>query len=210
MKEFNGDREAVFDDELYEEDKSCGGSFSDSLEVSSKGKTKYKSNGWNIHDDIFVHSCSFTNFYVSKVYMPMDIWNKIMAITTSLDTEWGGYLKAQKDDNGDWKIQNLVVPKQKAGAAFYEVDKSENKDYEGVVHSHVDMNASFSSIDEEYINANHEFSIVVNKSAQMSVVIRVKLPCGMYNYAESSVVISNLGEMLKGYIASILKNIKEV
>ena len=36
--------------------------------------------------------------------MTREVWDEIMALTLSIKTEWGGYLKATEDKYGDWSI----------------------------------------------------------------------------------------------------------
>ena len=122
-----------------------------------------------------------------KVIIPLDIWQKIMALTDDVDTEWLGYLGGSHLQSGEWRVVTLTIPKQEVSTATCKSLESVHS--EGVVHSHADMTCFFSNIDDDYLNSNHDFCIVVNKKADSKAVVRVKLPCGALSIVEADVII---------------------
>lgn len=63
----------------------------------------------------------------------------------------------------------------------------------GVIHSHNAMGCFFSNDDWEYLNKNHDVSIVVsNKNGPLEflAVVRDKTPCGAYIHKEASVSLN--------------------
>jgi len=122
-----------------------------------------------------------------KIIIPSEIWHKIMGLTQELDTEWLGYLGASFLKTGEWRVTDITVPKQEVSAAS--VKPTETLATEGVIHSHVDMGAFFSGIDDSYLNENHNFSIVVNKKGETKAVVRLQLPCGALTIIDTEVEI---------------------
>lgn len=165
--------------------------------------------GWDIRDQIYARKCSYKVTVRPKILIPEKIWNQIMALTSHLETEWGGYFKAEMDQLGNWHISELIVPKQKASGALWEPMHGEEFDFPGVVHSHVNMVAKFSGTDDEFINANHQFSIVVNKMAQIDSVVTVELPCGLHKYVQGFVEITGLIDKMQDFLNSVLNKIKD-
>lgn len=146
---------------------------------------KHWDSGLKISKD---HKCpSLEEAEATKVIMPYRIWMLVMKLTHAVDTEWLGYLQAEQLESGDWHVLELQIPEQEVQAAH--VEPTETIHAPGVIHSHVNMSATFSANDDEYINSNHDFSIVVNKNAQVSVVQRVKLPCGALILSDSSLEV---------------------
>lgn len=142
-----------------------------------------------------------------KVYVPFEIWHRIMSLTKGLSTEWLGYLHATQQEDGSWEVTGITVPKQEVGAAS--VTPKETVQSEGVVHSHVGMKAFFSGTDDAYINENHDFSIVVNKSEEYAAVARLKLPCKALSIVDTEVEIIQPGVDVTAFIEEAKKNIEE-
>jgi hypothetical protein len=130
-----------------------------------------------------------------------------MALTKGLSTEWIGYLHATQQEDGSFQVTGITVPKQEVGAAS--VTPKETVQSEGVVHSHVSMKAFFSGTDDDYINENHDFSIVVNKSEEYAAVARLKLPCKAMSIVDTEVEIIQPGVDVTAFIEEAKKNIEE-
>lgn len=144
----------------------------------------------------------------TDIAMPYDLWQKIIGLTRELSTEWLGYLGASRLQNGQWKVINITVPKQKVTGAH--VQPTETIHSEGVIHSHVNMGAFFSGTDDNYLNENHEFSIVINKRAEIKAVIRHKLPCGSMTLIDAHVVIDEPeAPDVSAFINAAKENIEE-
>jgi len=149
-----------------------------------------------------------TGKHEPKILIPLEIWQKITTLTQELDTEWLGYLKGSHLTSGEWKVTDIVVPKQEVSSVT--VKPAETVHSEGVVHSHNDMRCYFSGTDDDFLNENHDFSIVVNKDGDSKAVVRVKLPCGALTIVEAEVLIEYPEvKDAKEFIKQAKKNIVE-
>jgi hypothetical protein len=89
--------------------------------------------------------------------------------------EWLAYLVGDKEDD---YVRDLFIPKQIASSSHVRpLEFPQSKEIIGVIHSHHSMGHTFSGTDDEFINANHDISIVVSNSGY-SGHIRTKTPCG--------------------------------
>ena len=125
------------------------------------------------------------------------LWQSIVGLCERFNTEWMAYLIGQKDANGDYVIAKLVFPEQTAGGAHVkrEVDPEFKPEPNtvGVIHSHVAMQAFFSSTDKAH--ANWPVEIVVNRKGEYEVSTRVQLPCGESMRRSSRVMLLTGGQL---------------
>lgn len=89
--------------------------------------------------------------------------------------EWLAYLTGE-----GYEVRDLVIPQQSVSSTT--VKNIVCPDYNklpiiGVIHSHHDMGTNFSHTDDEWINQNHDISLVVSKN-NISGQVRWKTPCG--------------------------------
>jgi hypothetical protein len=106
--------------------------------------------------------------------------------------EWLAYLIGEKKDDG-YYVYDLYLPDQRTSSTL--VDKVVAENYNqmiivGVIHSHHDMGAgdadkpSFSGHDAEFINGNHNLSLLAGNKREGGFKIvgigRVKTPCGAF------------------------------
>ena len=104
--------------------------------------------------------------------------------------EWLAYLVGEKGDDG-YMVTDLYLPDQRTSATL--VDKVNADEYNklnivGVIHSHHDMGAgdedspSFSGHDAEFINSNHNLSLLAGNKREGGFKIvgiaRITTPCG--------------------------------
>ena len=176
------------------------------VQASTCLKDKHWDSGLKITKD---HKCpSIEDAEATKVVVPYNIWMLIMRLTREVDTEWLGYLQAEQTESGDWHINELEIPEQEVAAATVTPTKTIHAP--GVIHSHVNMGATFSGTDDKFLNENHDFSIVVNKKAQVSVVQRIKLPCGALTIIESSLEVNYPEpEEAEGFVEAAKKKFTE-
>jgi hypothetical protein len=100
-----------------------------------------------------------------------------MLMAKYTNREWLAYLIGDKETN---YIKDLYFPKQIAtSASVRPLEFIQNKDLIGVIHSHHNMGHSFSGTDDEFINKNHDLSIVISNSGY-SGQAKGTTPCG-YN-----------------------------
>lgn len=116
----------------------------------------------------------------AHLVLPDTIWTHIQELTKEIDTEWLGYLRGDYSDDGmSLHVKEIIIPKQEVTGASVVVKEDVNN-VQGVVHSHNSMGVFFSGTDDDYINSNNAFSLVVNKKGEHEATARVKLKCGYY------------------------------
>jgi hypothetical protein len=105
--------------------------------------------------------------------------------------EWLAYLVG-KMENGKYIIEDLYLPDQRTSSVL--VDKVDTTEFNrlsivGVIHSHHEMgagdvdNPSFSGHDAEFINSNHNLSLLAGKDGtgfKIVGIARAKTPCGAF------------------------------
>lgn len=166
---------------------------------------------WDSELEISVDSkCPHHKKAAVKINFPPLIWKRVIRLTQELDTEWLGYLKATKVKQAkgiQWNVTELVVPPQEA--TMSKVDPTETVDAPGVIHSHAGGGAFFSGTDDEYINKNHEFSIVVNKSENCAAVGRLLLPCKALTLVDAKVFVDHEPSEADEWIEAAKKNVSK-
>lgn len=94
--------------------------------------------------------------------------------------EWLAYLLGEWKDENTPVVNELFIPEQTVTAtSVTNITCPEHNDLSiiGVIHSHHGMGHSFSQTDNDWINQNHNISIVVSHSG-MDAIVRWKTPCG--------------------------------
>lgn len=102
--------------------------------------------------------------------------------------EWFAYLLGE-----DWRIKDLYLPEQMASSAF--VGNIENDEYNklpviGAIHSHHNMSIDMSSHDHDFVNSNHNISLLVqrnNQGQRITGQVRLKVPCGALYITDADV-----------------------
>jgi hypothetical protein len=114
--------------------------------------------------------------------------------------EWLAYLVGEKKDDG-YHIHDLHLPDQRTSSTL--VDRVNTDEYNkikiiGVIHSHHEMGAgdadrpSFSGHDAEFINSNHNLSLLAGKDREKGGfkvvgIARVQTPCGGFMKIKANV-----------------------
>jgi len=89
--------------------------------------------------------------------------------------EWLAYLIGK-----DYLVEDIFIPEQEVTGVSVDnikCDNFNNLNIIGVIHSHHGMGSSFSKTDDDWINQNHDISLVVS-SQNISGQVRWKTPCG--------------------------------
>lgn len=91
--------------------------------------------------------------------------------------EWLGYLIGE-----GFRVKDIVIPNQTATATsvtdvVVPPEWPANIVIRGVIHSHHHMGIGFSGTDDEWINQNHDISILVNHN-KMEAQVRQRTACG--------------------------------
>ena len=138
------------------------------------------------------------------------LWQSVVGLCERFNTEWMAYLIGDKRQDGDYAVEKLDFPEQTAGGAH--VKREPDADFRppertiGVIHSHVGMQAFFSSTDKEH--ANWPVEIVVNRKGEYEVSTRVQLPCGE-SMRRSSRVLLLTGGQLDSYEGKLKEALKK-
>ena len=93
--------------------------------------------------------------------------------------EWFSYLIGNNENN-KIIVEDIYIPKQQVSAT--RVDNIEATDFNklpviGALHSHHGMGNGFSGTDHDYVNGNHDISLVISKDG-VAGQVRWKTPCG--------------------------------
>ena len=125
--------------------------------------------------------------------VPVKVWGTIIDIVSKETNEFVLYLKAKEKD-GDYTIKSIWVPKQtkkKSSVDVKEHPTPKKGEIWGILHLHpwTGSNVGFSGVDDDGINKNNDFSIVVNKDLAYEAVVRLMLPCGSFAIKETKVVV---------------------
>jgi len=109
-------------------------------------------------------------------------------------TEWIAYLKGSlRATDGVWVIDSMYFPKQKANGAHVDAEDGECLPGTiGSVHSHVNMQAFFSTEDVQHFN--HTIEMVVNRSGDVMAVVRTELECGRFSRVVAKVMLYGLAD----------------
>lgn len=140
---------------------------------------------WEVKIDC-VEACSKAPDSINIWFLPL-AKRKIDALMKEYkNIEWLAYLLGPK---GTRDVEDIFIPDQSISTA--RVDDVECAEFNelsviGVVHSHHSMGHTFSGTDHDYINGNHDISIVVSHTG-LAGQYRFKTPCGSYKIITASV-----------------------
>jgi len=145
----------------------------------------------------FVSCCgelpdNFTIKFEPKVYAKIDI---LMEKKTNI--EWLAFLLGDIKWNEEIAVvSDLYIPDSQSVTTGHvddiECDSTIRNELIGVIHSHHKMGCFFSKDDWEYLNNNHNISIVIsNKDGynEFKSVVRYKTKCGSYTHIDADVII---------------------
>jgi len=148
-------------------------------------KTTTADDSWEVEIDC-VTACSKSPEKVNVWFHPLAKRKVDTLMKEYSAIEWLAYLLGKK---GTREVEDIFIPDQSISTA--RVDDIECEEYNnlsviGVIHSHHSMGHSFSGTDHDYINGNHDISIVVSHSG-LAGQFRFKTPCGAYKIIEVNV-----------------------
>jgi hypothetical protein len=141
---------------------------------------------WEVKIDC-VTECSKAPSEITVWMMPL-VKEQIEALMTEYkNIEWLAYLIGNWVDDKTPVVKELFIPEQKvSSAAVNDINCPEHNEINviGVVHSHHNMHHKFSQIDDDWINQNHNISLVVSHTG-MEGQVRWKTPCGSLKTVEA-------------------------
>jgi hypothetical protein len=137
---------------------------------------------WEVKIDC-VEKCSKVPDSIDVFMKPL-VKVKIQALMEKYEhIEWLAYLIGEKKSEKDieyYVVNDLHIPSQKVSPGrVWDIYCSEYNELDiiGVMHSHHGMGTGFSGIDHEFINGNHNVSLVISKK-QIAGQVRFPTPCG--------------------------------
>jgi hypothetical protein len=103
--------------------------------------------------------------------------------------EWFAYLLSDDPEKEPHIVADIHIPKQYATAG--NVDDIECDDFNdlpciGAIHSHHGMGTGFSGTDHEWVNQNHDISLVIAKNG-IAGQVRWKTPCGSLKIIDAKI-----------------------
>ena len=148
-------------------------------------KTTTTDDSWEVEIDC-VTACSKAPEKANIWFLPLAKRKVDTLMKEYSAIEWLAYLLGQK---GSREVEDIFIPDQSISTA--RVDDVECEEYNnlsviGVIHSHHSMGHNFSGTDHDYINGNHNISIVVSHSG-LAGQFRFKTPCGAYKIIDVNV-----------------------
>jgi hypothetical protein len=114
--------------------------------------------------------------------------DKLMVMFPSI--EWLAYFIGNAT-NDKYVIEDILIPEQVVSAGSVSNVKFSvpiGKTVIGVGHSHHGMGSFFSGTDRDFINSNHNLSIVVSRN-DMKGQVRWKAPCGGYKIVDTDIIV---------------------
>jgi hypothetical protein len=146
----------------------------------------------------------------AEVFVPSRLWQAWIDMAGALKTEWLALLLGEVDiGRGRADVENMYFPPQVVASArcskIEELTELKPNTI-GMVHSHVNMNAFFSSTDDDH--ANWPVEIVVNAKGDYAANLRMKLACDQWERKKADVYLAQSG--LAKYYTPILQKAIEV
>lgn len=155
---------------------------------------------WEVEQDV-VKACSKCDKAVD-VFMNITSRRKAMLYMKWAGArEWLAYLIGEKINDNTYHVTDLYLPDQRTSATLVDnvnTDEFNQHAIVGVIHSHHEMGAgdankpSFSGHDDNFINSNHNLSLLAGKDRQTNGfkivgLARVITPCGAFMQVKANV-----------------------
>ena len=148
-----------------------------------------------------------------KVIIPYPLLAKISRLVSSLNTEWLGYLDYEQLEDKDktvYRATGITIPDQEVTYSSVNVNDPATGIGKGVIHCHPWNGRTFhSSTDEDYVDRNHPFSIVVSKGMEFSVKAILDVPCGSKMLVDGEVEVEYPDIDTKSFLDEAKSKIKE-
>lgn len=134
-----------------------------------------------------------------KVIVPYSLWRKWIDLAGAVRTEWLAYLRGRVE--GDTVVldaDGMYFPPQDVRSAHVN-SVSDVPEYQvlpntvAAIHSHVGMEAIFSTTDRA--SANWPLELVVNNRGNYQATLRMPLPCGAMMRCEALIELTDAPEL---------------
>lgn len=158
-------------------------------ENSTRSRAAKKKGFWEVKIDC-VTECSKVNTEVEAHFKPI-VRPKVQILMEKFTgIEWLVYLIGEKkfeDDKLIFTINDIHIPIQKVSSGLvWDVECAEYNTLQivGVMHSHHGMGTGFSPTDHDFVNSNHNLSLVISNK-QIAGQARIETPCGAIKIVEN-------------------------
>lgn len=125
------------------------------------------------------------------------------------DVEFLVYGNSIKLADNSYKLEDVVVPEQVVGHASVD-NVVVVGTYNTVLHKHPGNMTNFSSTDDEFVNSNHDFSLLIGSSDLKNAngIASIQLECNRYMKVKLDIDIVVPMSKDEEFIKSVAKNIK--
>jgi len=183
----------------------CGYVYNDKPTIDNTKIQSVSSSTWEVKIP-YIKDCSKAPESIIIFIQPL-VKIKIDYLMKKMDNiEWLAYLIGK-----DYIVEDLFIPQQEVTGVSVDNIKCNNfnnLNVIGVIHSHHDMSGNFSHTDDEWINQNHDISLVATKQ-NISGQVRWKTPCGSLKVINAVVKLKmNVKIDFKEFDKVITDNIK--
>lgn len=172
--------------------------FSDDLAKPEIKKEQKKQSYWEVEIDC-VDECSKVQNLVEISFKPV-VKTKVQVLMDKFpNIEWLVYLLGEErffDGEKDYIINDITIPIQTVSASnVWDIDCPEynNLPIVGVMHSHHGMGTGFSKTDHDFINSNHNISLVISNN-KIAGQVRIQTPCGSIKIVNNVKIIHLLDD----------------
>ena len=128
---------------------------------------------------------------VPEVHVPYGMWDTFIELADSCDTEWLALLLGRLNvAENRYEVTGFYFPPQTATGTSVDVPTNgpdPRPGTIGAIHSHVKMQAFWSSTDKAH--SNWPLEIVINARGEYAALVRFQLKCGGYTKQDSKVML---------------------
>lgn len=132
-----------------------------------------------------------------EVILDSSVDQKIKAMTEEMGyLEWLGYLLGSiETEPPRIVIDDIFIPEQQVSPSSIKVtEKVVLSNIVGTVHSHGSVASSQSSVDKEFLAANHPVCLITGRDGKYVCSARLLMPCGRWTTVPSTLIIKNSRE----------------
>lgn len=134
------------------------------------------------------HKCDYldqTKPAAGTITFPADVWATWQAATrVRPELEILGLFSVGEDG----RVTDLVIPRQEIEGGSCTL-LEQNGHHDGMIHSHHNMGAFFSTMDKETALPNYRFNVVTDHKGGYEAAERITLPCGGYGFVDLNIAV---------------------
>ena len=143
----------------------------------------------------YAEKCSFCEKGDNNVYtliIPFEVYKEWCYLIDLCDTEFLLVFNYEEMGENKFKIKNYRIPLQEVSSVSAEKKEESMNEFNGILHSHVNMGV-FESKDDMDTHQNYMMCIIMNKQKKMLCKIKYRLPCNMgINLQVQNIIVENM------------------